>query len=221
MSFFMGTPESFEQRSTLTPEQQGLFKQLMAAIKGQGAGGAFGGAADYYRDLLSDNPEDMEAFQAPEMRRFQQQTIPGLAEQFAGFGSGSGLLGSSGFRNAAATAGADLGERLAAMRAHLRQQAAGGLAQLGQQGFQQVTQNIHRPREPGFLEQAAPAAGTIIGTLAGGPVGGMIGGTIGKLGQQYMSSKFGSTSPYGSAPTQGNPNPYKHNVPGMMDASQF
>lgn len=200
MSFWTGTPESFEQRSTLTPEQQGLFKQLMAAIQGQGAGGAFGQSADYYRNLLSDNSQDIQAFQQPEIRRFQQETIPGLAEQFAGFGSGSGLLGSSGFRNAAATAGADLSERLAAMRTQLRQQAAGNLSQLAQQGLGQYNQNIYRPRQSGFLEEAAPAAGTIIGTLAGGPVGGLIGGTIGKLGQQYMNSKFGSTSPYGQNP---------------------
>lgn len=215
----MGTPESFEQKSTLTPEQQSLFSQLLQAIQGQGAGGAFGQSSDYYRNLLSDNSEDIQAFQQPEIRRFQQETIPGLAEQFAGFGSGSGLLGSSGFRNAAATAGADLSERLAAMRAQLRQQAAGGLAQLGQQGFQPVTQNIHRPRQPGFLESAAPAFGTAIGTAVGGPIGGAIGGGIGTLGQNFMS-KFGQTSPYGSKPTQGNPNPYKHNVPGMIDASR-
>ncbi len=195
MSFWMGSPESFEQKSTLSPEQQNLFSQLMAAIQGQGAGGAFGQSADYYRDILNDSPEAMNAFAAPEMRRFNQEIIPGLAEQFAGMGSGGGV-GSSGFRNAAATAGADLSERLASMRQGLRQQAASSLGQLGQQGFAPVTQNIHRPRQPGFLEQMAPAVGTALGTAVGGPIGGAIGGGLGNLGASFMK-RFGTTSPYG------------------------
>lgn len=195
-NFFMGTPESFEQKSTLSPEQQKLFKQLMAALQGQGAGGAFGSAADYYRGLLSDNSADIEAFAAPELRRFRQETMPGLAEQFAGFGAGSGLLGSSAFKNASAMASTDLGERLAAMRAQLRMQGAAGLSNLAQQGFQPIVQNIHRPRQPGFLESAAPAIGTAVGAAVGGPAGAAIGGGLGNLGQNYMQ-RFGTTSPYG------------------------
>jgi hypothetical protein len=162
--FFMGTPESFEQKSTLSPEQQDLFKQLIAAIQGQGAGGAFGDSADYYRDLLSDNSQNFNAFAAPEQRRFNEQTIPGLAEQFAGMGSGA--LSSSGFRNAAVNAGTDLSERLGAIRAQLRQQGAAGLAGLGQQGLGQYTQNIHRPRQPGFLENVGEGIGKALPTLA-------------------------------------------------------
>lgn len=217
MSFWMGTPESFEQRSTLNPQQQNLFSQLIKATQSQGAGGAFGDAADYYRGLLGNDSEDMDAFAAPELRRFNQETIPGLAEQFAGMGSGG--LSSSGFRNAAVNAGSDLTERLAAMRASLRQNAASGLQQLGQQGLQNVSQNVYRPRQPGFLESAAPAFGTAVGTAIGGPIGGAIGGGLGQLGSSFLG-KFGQSSPYGNAPTQGNPNPYKHNVPGMMNASQ-
>lgn len=162
--FFTGTPESFEQKSTLSPEQQDLFKQLLAAIQGQGAGGAFGNSADYYRDLLSDNSQNFNAFAAPEQRRFNEQTIPGLAEQFAGYGAGS--LSSSGFRNAAVNAGTDLSERLGAIRAQLRQQGAAGLAGLGQQGLGQYTQNIHRPRQPGFLEHVGEGIGKALPTLA-------------------------------------------------------
>lgn len=187
MSFFFGSPESFEQRSTLSPEQQGLFQQLLKAIQGQGAGGAFGQSADYYRGLLGNNSQDFEAFAAPEKRRFAQETIPGLAEQFAGMGSGG--LSSSGFRNAAVNAGADLSERLGAIRAQLRQQGAAGLMGLGQQGLGQYTQNIHRPREPGFLESAAPAFGTAIGS-AFGPIGTAIGSGIGTLASTF-ANRFG------------------------------
>lgn len=182
-NFFLGTPESFEQRSTLSPEQQGLFKQLLAALQGQGAGGAFGGASDYYRDLLSDNSQNFNAFAAPEQRRFNEQIIPNLAEQFAGMGAGGSGLSGSGFRNAAVNAGTDLSERLGAIRAQLRQQGAQGLSGLAQQGLGQYTQNIHRPRQPGFLEQVAPAIGTAVGAFAGG-VPGAIASTFNKKPEQ-------------------------------------
>ena len=38
MSFLFGTPGKYEQRSTLGPEQQGLYQQLIAASQGKGAG---------------------------------------------------------------------------------------------------------------------------------------------------------------------------------------
>lgn len=156
--FFEGTPEKHERVSTLLPEQQELYKQLQAAGMGEGAGGAFGESADYYRNLLSNNPEDMNAFAAPEMRRFNEQIIPGLSEQFAGMGAGG--LSSSGFRNAAVSAGTDLSERLGAMRAQLRQQGAQGLQSIGQQGLGNFSQDVMtQPGTQGFLSSAAPGVG--------------------------------------------------------------
>ena len=175
MSFFTGTPGSFEQRSRLRPNQEGLQQQLSRSAMNRGAGGAFGDAADYYRGLLSNDSEDFNAFANPELRRFREQTIPGLSEQFAGFGSGG--LDSSGFRNAAVNAGTDLSERLGAIRAQLRQQAAQGLAGIGQQALGQFDENIYRERTPGFLETAAPAIGAGLG-MFGGPA-------LGALGNQF------------------------------------
>lgn len=158
LSNFFGTPEEHERISTLLPEQQKLFDQLQGAGMGQGAGGAFGDSADYYRNLLSDNPADMQAFAAPEMRRFNEEIIPGLSEQFAGMGSGG--LSSSGFRNAAVNAGTDLSERLGAMRAQLRSQGAQGLQGIGQAGLGNYSQDVMtQAGSPGFLAQAAPSIG--------------------------------------------------------------
>lgn len=151
-----GTEGKYRQMSTLTPEQKALHQQLLDAGMGEGAGGAFGSAADYYRNLMSDNPADLDAFSAPELRRFNEQTIPDLAEQFAGMGAGN--LSSSGFRNAAVSAGTDLSERLGAIRANLRQQGAAGLANIGQAGLYPIKENIYEPGSPGLLQQAAPAA---------------------------------------------------------------
>lgn len=170
-NFLLGSPGQIKQQSTLGPEQQGLYKQLQQAGMGQGAGGAFGQSADYYRGLLSNDSEDFNAFAAPELRRFREQTVPGLAEQFAGMGSGGGI-GGSGFRNAALNAGTDLSERLASIRAGLRQQGAQGLMGIGQQGLGNYNENVYMQPTTGFL-----------GSVAQG-----LGGAAGSFGAQNFSS---------------------------------
>ena len=199
--FFGGTPEKREQISRLSPDQMPIQEQLQNAAQNRGAGGAFGTSADYYRDLLGNDSEDFNAFARPEMRRFNEQTIPSLSEQFAGMGAGN--LSSSGFRNAAVSAGTDLSERLGAMRAQLRQQGAQGLQGIGSQSLVPYTDwQTTQQATPGFLSSAAPAAGSAIGTAIGGPVG----GAIGNMGGNWLSSSNkGSTSPYGGGiGTQGN-----------------
>lgn len=145
-----GHPEQSYQRSTLGPEQQQGYNQLLGAAQGPGAGGAFGQSADYYRDLLSDDSSTANAMFAPETRRFNEQIVPGLAEQFSGYGG----IGSSGFRNAAVNAGTDLSERLGAIRASLRQQGAAGLQNIGQLGLNQFNENIQRPETHGLVGSA-------------------------------------------------------------------
>lgn len=148
--FFTGTPEKRENVSTLRPEQEGLYQQLINASMGQGAGGAFGDAADYYRSLLGNDSADYEAFANPMLRQYFQDIVPNISEQFAGMGSGA--LSSSGFMNAQNQAGVDLSERLAALRANLRQQGAQGLQNLGGLGLQNFSQNmVTQPGTQGFL----------------------------------------------------------------------
>lgn len=185
-SLFKGTPGRFEQQSMLGPEQQNLYQQMLAALSGQGAGGAFGQAADYYRDLMSDDSKTFQSFAAPEQRRFNEDIIPGLAEQFAGMGSGG--LSSSGFRNAGVQAGTDLSERLGAIRAQLRQQGAAGLAGMGQFGLGQFNENIYRKGQPGLIDSLAPVAGQVAGMYLGGPAGAAVGGTLGS----NFANMFGS-----------------------------
>lgn len=193
MSFFTGTPGRFEKIDLLEKGQQPLKKQLFNA-SGQGT---FGPASDYYRSLLSDNNSTFNAFAAPEQRQFQEETIPGLAEQFAGMGAGG--LSSSGFRNAGIQAGTDLAERLGAIRAQLRQQGAAGLQGIGQQALQPFQQNIYRPAVPGFLESVAPLAGAALGAI-GGPIGSAIGGQFGNLATSWLNrSTKGRSSPWGAS----------------------
>lgn len=173
MSFFLGSPSSMEQVSRLTPEQKSLFSQLTSMLGGQGGMDSLG---NYYKGLLSG--EDFDQYAAPEMRRFQQETVPGLAEQFAGMGSGA--LSSSGFGLQLGSAGADLGERLAQLRASLRQQGAAGLQGMMGQAFQPTFENVQKPRMPGLLENVAGGIGQGIG-MFGGP-------GLGSLGMQAGSA---------------------------------
>lgn len=201
--FLSGTPEVRENVSTLRPEQEDLYQQLVNAGLNPGAGGAFGESADYYRDLLSNDSQTYNQLAAPEMRQFNEETIPGLSEQFAGFGAGG--LDSSSFRNAAVNAGMSLSERLGAIRAGLRQQGAAGLAGIGQQGLQPYSQNMTtQPGTEGVLSQLAPAAGTAIGSFFGGPAGGAAGNMAGNfLKNSFGGQKVGqNSSPYGSTPMQ-------------------
>jgi len=172
-NFLFGKKDKIQKISQLRPGQEGLYNQLIQANQGSGAGGSFGDSADYYRDLLSNDNDTFNQMQAPELRRFREQTIPDLSEQFAGMGSGG--LSSSGFRNAAVNAGADLSERLGAIRAQLRQQGAQGLQSLGAQGLGQFDENLYL-RRPGFLEKVSPVAGQAAAAAFGGPIGGAIGG---------------------------------------------
>ena len=170
-NFFTGTPEKRENVSTLRPEQEGLYQQLVNAGISPGAGGAFGSAADYYRNLLSDDSADYNAFSAPMMRQYQQDIAPGISEQFAGMGSGA--LSSSGFRNAQVQGGVDLAERLGALRANLRQSGAQGLQNIGGLGLQNFSQNmVTQPGSPGLLSSIAPSIGGALTSGLGSWFGG-------------------------------------------------
>jgi hypothetical protein len=166
-NFFTGTPEKRENVSTLRPEQEGLYNQLVNSGMGPGAGGAFGQASDYYRNLLSDDSADFNAFSAPQLRQYNQDILPQISEQFAGMGSGG--LSSSGFRNAQVQGATDLAERLGAIRANLRQAGAQGLQNIGQLGLQNFSQNmVTEPGTEGLLSQIGPAIGTGLAAFGGG-----------------------------------------------------
>ena len=199
--FWTGTPEKHERVSTLLPEQQKSYQQLQNASQGKGAGGAFGQSADYYRNLLSDDSADYNAFAAPQLRQYNQDIVPGLSEQFAGMGAGG--LSSSGFRNAQVQGATDLSERLGAIRANLRQQGAQGLQGIGQSALGNFSQDVvTQPGSEGFISQIAPALGTAAGAFFGGPAGAAIGGGIGS----WISGKAKTnSSPYGGGAPQASP----------------
>jgi hypothetical protein len=153
-----------QQQSLLSPQQRKLEKQRFQALQGPGAGGAFGDVADYWRDLMSPNSQTAQEMGAPMQRQFQEQTIPDLAEQFAGMGSGG--LSSSGFRNAGISAGTDLSERLGALRAQLKAQGASSLANLGSGALVPTVENLRPQPQASFGENLAQGVGQVAPQLA-------------------------------------------------------
>lgn len=197
--FFTGSPEKRENVSTLRPEQEGLYNQLVNAGQNPGAGGAFGTTADYYRNLLSDDSADYNAFAAPALRQYNQDIVPGISEQFAGMGAGG--LSSSGFQNAQIQGATDLAERLGSLRASLRQSGASGLANIGQLGLGNYSQNmVTQPGTSGFLSSVAPAIGSAAGMAIGGPIGAGIGNMAGNWFGGGGNRVGANTSPYGQTP---------------------
>lgn len=166
--FFPGKEAKTEQIPTMSPEKQQLLKQLFSGIGGQG--GALEAGLGNITNLLRGEPEAFEQFEAPLLRQFQEQIIPGIAERFAG----ADALESSGFRQALGQAGAGLTETLGAQRAGLQQSAFGNLANLFGLGL--GTQEFglgQRPATPGFGESIAPGLQ-------------QLGGQFGKVGIQEL-----------------------------------
>ncbi len=208
--FLVGTPEKRENVSTLRPEQEPLYQQAVGAGLGPGAGGAFGDSADYYRDLLSNDPAALEAYTKPALRQYNEEIVPGLSEQFAGMGAGG--LSSSGFRNAQIQGATDLSERIGQIRANLRQQGAQGLQNIGQTGLNNYSQNmVTEPGTEGFLNQAAPVLGNIASAYFGGPAA-----TAFNAGTQNMTAKKGFGAP-GGTNTGTNQSPYGGNSTGWLN----
>ena len=116
----MSAPAGYSTYSPLTGGQQGGLQQLLSMIGGTGAQG-FEQALQSLMGMLSGSPESFEAFEAPIMRQFEEQTLPQLQERLTAFGGGGGR--SSGAAQALGQAGAGLQENLAAQRAGLQQNA--------------------------------------------------------------------------------------------------
>ena len=112
-------PKGYNIFSTLSPEQQTILSQILQSMQGRtGAVSAqptFGAGESYIQRILGG---DTSQFEAPLMRQFNEQIIPGLAERFSA--AGSGAQRSSAFQQALGAAGADLTERLGSLRGQLQ-----------------------------------------------------------------------------------------------------
>lgn len=156
-----GKKPSMKQLPSQSPQQQQLLNMLLSSLGGQG-----GGLERIMQLLQGDLEEGSEDdFAAPYIREFEEQTIPGLAERFAGFGSNSGALSSSGFGQALGAAGAGLQERLAALGSQNKRNSVQNIMQLLGSGLGQQSFQYHE--KPGHQGIAQPLLGKLP-YLAGG-----------------------------------------------------
>lgn len=152
-----GSKDRFKKIPTLDPSQQQALQGILSQLGMMGGeGGAYSGAQDYLSSILSGNPNALSEFEAPYRQQFESQTLPGIAERFAGANPMGGGLSSSGFGQALGGAGAQLQSQLAGLHGALRQGAAGqAMGQfnqlanlgLGTRGFE----NIYQPGSTGLF----------------------------------------------------------------------
>ena len=178
MEMIFGHGDQNVQQSTLTGGQQGFLNNLLSQL-GQmsGQGGGMQEAMQTLMGFLDPNSEQYKNFEAPYMQQFNQQTIPGLAEKFAGFGGGmGGGLSSSGFGQALGAAGSNLQTQLAQMKSQMQRQAVGDLFgqynQMGSQGLgTRAFENQYQPGSTGLLGSAITGLTGGVGLGAGPQIG--------------------------------------------------
>lgn len=175
-------PRGYSKTSTLNPEQQALFERYSQGAM-QGPSGFYDNplyqsGSNYLQNLLQGGDQAFSQFEAPFMRQFNQQIVPGIAERFAGLGG----LSSSGFQQALGAASTDLSERLASLRGQLQMQAlpqalqyAGAPLEQGNRLLGMETQALI-PKQPSWWQSALTG---LVGGAASG-FGGGFGGAFGK-----------------------------------------
>jgi len=141
------------QMPNFTPEQQSMLTQMLQ------------GGMQGMQNLPS---ADFGPIEQMYKTQFQQETVPGLAEQFTAGGAGSQR--SSAFQQALGGAGAGLAERLAGMRQQFnmqnRQNELQRLMGMLQMGMQPQYQYGIVPPGEGFGTSLAGRVGQGIGTIA-------------------------------------------------------
>lgn len=187
MEMIFGNGDRNIQQSTLTGSQGGFLENLMQQLQQMsGGGGGMNQAMKTLMGFLDPNSEQYKNFEAPYMQQFEQQTIPGLAEKFAGMGGGmGGGLSSSGFGQALGAAGGNLQTQLAQMKSQMQRQAAGDL--FGQ--YNQMANQGLGTRA--FENQYQPGSTGLLGNVVEGLAGGISGGAAPGFGKAISNKLFG------------------------------
>lgn len=173
--WLFGSSDKFSKLNNYNQGQNQNLNQLTDLTQqgGQGASDVL----KYLMQFMDPNSDVYKNFEAPYRQEFEQETVPGLAEQYAG----KGALSSSGFGQALGSAGAGLQTKLAALKAGMQRQAGQDIfSQYNQQSNQSLNA---RPFDYKQKEGTGGILNNAISAYAGG-VGG--GGGFGGLMQQLM-----------------------------------
>jgi hypothetical protein len=169
-NFLFGQDDKIKQKSNFNPAQNQFFNQYTQ--KAQQDMGGMNDVMGLLQSMLDPNSDFFKNFENQQMNQFNEQTIPRLAEQFAG-GAEGGALSSSGFGQALSGAASGLQSNLAQGKSGMIMQA---LQQLMQQ-YNQQTQNVlgaqpfmymNKPGNTGFIPGVANAFAQGLGKSFGG-----------------------------------------------------
>lgn len=190
------TQPKIKRVSNLSKGQSGFLSGMYGG-EGLESNPNFQQGQDYISKLLSNDPEAFKHFEQPFLTQFNQQIAPGIAERFAGMGTGAGASSSSGLNQSLAQAGSTLQQQLAQLRGSLQMQALPQNLQYASMPYQQKLQGLNvqpyqyyeRPGTQGF------GTGALSG-LAGGFSQG-----LGQMGGQWAGNQmFGSNTPQPGTP---------------------
>lgn len=157
--FLFGRKDKIKDRPNFDEDQLELLSQAIEQAKA-GNQNAF----DYLNQILSDDPEAMEAFNAPAMQEFEEDIIPSILERFSGLGARS----SSALNQTLARAGQKLSTNLNAQRQQLKGNAVNSLLSYSQLGLTPKTSPYVKEGQQGLLNSVAPAAAKAATAYFGG-----------------------------------------------------
>lgn len=185
--------------STYNKGQLSLIDQIVNQVKGmnnQGQGDitqnqGYQQGQEWLNNMFNDE-DFFKNFEAPALRQFEEEIAPGIANRYAGMGSG-GSTGSTGFRNALAREGANLSQNLARDRYGMQQQGAQQQLQYAQQpisNYQQLMQQALQPTQNTYTPATASPFAPIAGAFAGGAAQG-----YGQQWGQSMANRYAGQYP--------------------------
>jgi len=164
--FVTGSESKHDRLNTRSDQQIGMQNNMLQGVQG-GQSNITG--MDWLQNLFSNDPSAFAAYEAPAMRQFNEQIVPGIAERFTGMGAGG--RNSSAFQQQLAGAGGRLSENLAGQRANLRQGALNQIMQMLQMSMQPSFENVMYQGQPGLLQHFAQGAGKAATNYATGGMG--------------------------------------------------
>lgn len=143
-SYLNSGDEGLEKVSNFDRGQQKFHNQYVKQTRDLQNGG-YNQATQHLLDYLNPNSGAYKAFEDQYMQQFQNQTLPGIAERFAG----AGALSSSGFGQALSSAGSELQGNLAALHQQGGLNAAQGI--LNQ--YNQQSSNVYNAQPFSYMQQ--------------------------------------------------------------------
>lgn len=174
---FFSQPGKFEKLQSVSQTQEQAIMSMLQQALGQ----------------LQNPTQGFEPIAQDATRRFNQQTVPGIAERFASMGENRPTSGA--FASQLGSAGADLQSSLAAQQAQYGQRQQGLAQQLAQLGLSPTFQYAYHAPQEG----AASKIGSMIAQAGGAALGTYMGGGGNPL--QTIMSMFGGGQ--GQQPQQG------------------